>query len=1224
MNQLPFRFGLVVLLAVLVLTAGMTMIQTQDEPRVLVFSKTAGFRHASIEAGIAALQQLGEEHGFAVDATEDASAFHENNLQQYRAVVFLNTTGDVLDHTQQNDFERYIQAGGGYVGIHSATDTEYDWPWYGLLAGAYFTSHPNNPNVRDAAFRVLDTNHPATEGLPARWERTDEFYNFRDVNPDLNVLIDIDETSYEGGTMDGDHPMSWYHEYDGGRAFYTSMGHTDETYAEPLFLQHLLGGLHYAMGGGELDYSDVRTKRVPEENRFTIETLTQPLAEPMELAVLPDERVLFVERRGAVKLYKPDTGETLQIASIPVSLYYNAPEGEQGSTAEDGLVGMNIDPNFAENGWVYMYYSPLGDEEKNVLSRFTLRGDELDLSSEIVMVEVPVQRDECCHTGGSIDFDAAGNLYVSTGDNTNPHATGYAAIDERPGRGPWDAQKSSANTNDLRGKILRITPQPDGSYTIPEGNLFAPGTPQTRPEIYTMGHRNPYRISVDKHTGFLYWGDIGPDAAQDSVGFGPAGHDEYNQAREAGNYGWPHFVGDNKAYYDVNFATGVSGPAFDPAKPINDSPNNTGLRELPPAQPAYIWYPAGPAPEFPVLGTGGRSAMAGPVYYQDDFADAARPFPDYYDGKLFLLEWMRGTVLAVTMDEAGDYVSMERFMPNYAFKSPMDITFGPNGDLYVLEYGTGWFTGNDDARLLRIQFNEGNRKPVAQLNTDREAGAIPLSVAFSSAGTMDYDNDALTFAWTITNANGTVLEESSEPDMSYAFTEPGIYTAQLAVTDAAGETTTEQTQIVAGNEVADVKIDLGEVNGTFFFPAHPISYQVRVSDAEDGSLEDGGISPDQVAVSVDYLREGYDQVAIAQGHRAADASAAFETGRLLVEAGTCLACHKLNDENIGPSYMEVAEKYEDDPNATDYLATKIREGGSGIWGEVMMPPHPQLSDEEVRQMVAYILSLNAEPAPSLPTAGTYTPDASANQGSVVLRAAYRDRGANGLPGAFAEDVVVLRAPTIIMAEGEASDDISIMDVPQMPVPMSIVERPNTYTRFEQLDLTGVTEIVLGGMAPIPFLNSTGGYVEVRLDAPDGTAVGRTDPITPDSTIGAPSQYRIELTPTTGKHDVYFTYQNDDMPDAENLFVMMTVTFRSGGEAASIGGVDTGLSTRSTLAELLENEDAKAILEEHVPGMTSHPQLDQAMHMTLREIAPFAPDQFTDAVLDAIDADLAGQ
>src|SRR5690606_31024649 len=215
-------------------------------------------------------------------------------------------------------------------------------------------------------------------------------------------LIDIDETSYEGGTNGDNHPMSWYQAFDGGRAFYTSMGHTEETFADPLFLGHLLGGLRYAMGDGELDYTRARTMRVPEENRFTIEVLAQPLGEPMELAVLPDERVLFIERRGAVKLYSPVTGETRQIATIPVNLAYNPdPATGEAEVAEDGLLGLAADPAFAENGWIYLFYSPAGPDPKNVLARYTMRGDELDLASAKVLLEVPVQRDQCCHTGGS-------------------------------------------------------------------------------------------------------------------------------------------------------------------------------------------------------------------------------------------------------------------------------------------------------------------------------------------------------------------------------------------------------------------------------------------------------------------------------------------------------------------------------------------------------------------------------------------------------------------------------------------------------------------------------------------------------------------------------------------------------------------------------------------------------------------------------------------------------
>src|SRR5258705_9518304 len=342
-------------------------VRTQ-QPRVLVFSKTAGFRHSSIAVGIAAIKKLGEENGFSVDATEDAGAFTSKNLRRYRTVVFLNTTGDVLDAAQQDDFERYSQAGGGYVGIHSATDTEYDWPWYGRLAGAWFSGHPNNPNVRKGAFRVLNKSHPSTAGLPDRWDREDEFYNFKSIDPSIHVLVDIDEKSYDGGTNGDHHPMSWYHDFDGGRAFYTNMGHTDATFSEPLFLRHLLGGLRYAIGTGSAAV-DFRRAR-PEENRFTKVVLVQKLDEPVELAVLPDERVLFIELHGAANLYTPANGRVTRIATIPVST-----RDSDSSQAEDGLLGLAADPGFATNGRVYMYYSPDGPDPKNVLARYQMKGD---------------------------------------------------------------------------------------------------------------------------------------------------------------------------------------------------------------------------------------------------------------------------------------------------------------------------------------------------------------------------------------------------------------------------------------------------------------------------------------------------------------------------------------------------------------------------------------------------------------------------------------------------------------------------------------------------------------------------------------------------------------------------------------------------------------------------------------------------------------------------------
>ncbi|MEU6817943.1 ThuA domain-containing protein [Streptomyces sp. NPDC046860] len=219
--------------------------------RVLVFSKTAGFRHDSIADGIAAVRQLGGTDGLTVDATEDAGAFTTRNLRRYDAVVFLSTTGDVLNPAQQRAFEGYIRQGGGYIGVHAAADTEYDWPFYGGLAGAYFASHPA---VQPATVVAEDHAHPATAGLPDRWERTDEWYNYRSSPRDrVHVLASLDESTYSGGTMNGDHPIAWCQEYQGGRAFYTGGGHTRESFADPAFRAHLLGGLRWATGAVQAD-----------------------------------------------------------------------------------------------------------------------------------------------------------------------------------------------------------------------------------------------------------------------------------------------------------------------------------------------------------------------------------------------------------------------------------------------------------------------------------------------------------------------------------------------------------------------------------------------------------------------------------------------------------------------------------------------------------------------------------------------------------------------------------------------------------------------------------------------------------------------------------------------------------------------------------------------------------------------------------------------------------
>lgn len=215
------------------------------QKKVLIFSKTNGYRHESISAGINAIKKLGMENHFLVDATEDSLDINIKNLNQYQVIIFLNTTGTILGEEQEKALQNFMKKGKGFVGVHSATDCEFNWPWYMEMVGGHFESHPNQ---QTAKLIIQNNQHPSTKHLPAIWERKDEWYDFKDINPNINILIKIDETSYTGGKNGDNHPIAWYHDYGGGRVFYTALGHTIESYTDPLFLQHLLGGITYAMG----------------------------------------------------------------------------------------------------------------------------------------------------------------------------------------------------------------------------------------------------------------------------------------------------------------------------------------------------------------------------------------------------------------------------------------------------------------------------------------------------------------------------------------------------------------------------------------------------------------------------------------------------------------------------------------------------------------------------------------------------------------------------------------------------------------------------------------------------------------------------------------------------------------------------------------------------------------------------------------------------------------
>ncbi|MDR6565671.1 ThuA domain-containing protein [Chitinophaga ginsengisegetis] len=1104
------------------------------KPRVLVFTKTGGFRHSSIPVGIKAIQKLGLENGFDVDTTENAAKFNEDTLAQYAAVIFLNTTGDVLDNYQEADFERYIQAGGGYVGVHAAADTEYEWGWYNHLAGAWFQSHP--PGVHKAIIDVIEKSFPATEGLPEKWEHTDEWYNYKDVDTTTTVLLKLDEKSYQGGTMKGNHPISWYHDYDGGRAFYTGLGHTEESYTDSLFLKHLAGGIKYAIGKNQvLDYSAAKTLRVPEEDRFTKNVLVSgEFFEPTEMAILPNLDILVAQRRGELMLYNAAEKKLSQVGFLKVYHHTDVPK----VNAEEGFLGLAADPDFKNNHYIYAMYSPV-DTSVNRLSRFKFENNKLDMSSEKVILQFYSQRDICCHTGGSIAFGPGGLLYLSTGDNTTPFdepgqkyvSKGYGPTDDRPGHLQYDDRRGSANTNDLRGKIIRIKVEADGSYTIPDGNLFPKGTKGTRPEIYAMGTRNPYRMSVDQKTGYVYWGEVGPDANNDDSLRGPRGYDEINQAKKPGFFGYPMFIANNKPYRQYNYETGESGPYFDPLKPINDSRNNTGLKELPPATPAFIWYPYAKSDEFPIVGSGGRNAEAGPIYHSEFYPKETR-FPDYYNDKLFIYDWIRGWVMAVTMDKNGNFSKMEKFIPNTKLNAPIDMEMGPDGRLYILEYGNGWFSKNADAGLSRIDFNGGNRAPVANIHATRTTGGLPFKVKLTAEGSKDPDGDKLTYLWNF--GNGT-KKETTEPTVEYTYSAAGEYPVFVEVADDKGaKTKSKSIDLYAGNETPDVKINITG-NQMFYFPGKPVQYTVNISDKEDGNSADGKLDANNIFVKADYV-EGRDKAAQPQGHQIITGAIA---GKNIMEVSDCKTCHKPDEKSIGPSFKQITEKYKDDPAAPEMLAKKIINGGGGVWGETAMSAHPGISLGEAKQLVEYIYSIggNAPKVPSLPVNGSINPTLGGeakDNGVLYLLASYTDKGGPGIKPITGTAAAELLSPKLAAADFSKADGMAVFAV--NGTKFLIPSNTAGWATYNNLDLTGVSGIELAYM--VQETPQSGYIVEAFLDDANGTRLGEVT-IGPGAQPKAPNKVNFNFTPVADgkKHNLYFRYKAIDAAQKVQLGIV---------------------------------------------------------------------------------------
>ncbi len=730
-----------------------------------------------------------------------------------------------------------------------------------LFAGA--AEPPAPPAVQQSVVDVLDRRHPSTRSLPLQLTRSDRWYNW-DPNPvgTVHTVAQVEEWRHDAGAGANGafHPVSWCRDYDGGRSFYTGMGHTEGSYDERDFRAHLGGALRWTTGveRGDCQATIAANYRVERLTAANQTGQLDQIGEPHGLTVAPDGSIFYVGKAacpsgpvvdwanpdvglgcGTIHRYDPATRTVRLLTTLPVM--GNRGSGSELVKNEEGLLGVVADPGFAQNGWIYVYWMPHASINRETrigqrtVSRFTYdkAAQRIDQGTRQDLIQWPVQIHSCCHAGGGMAFDNAGNLYVGSGDsNSSEGSGGYSGNNwtaEFAGTSFQDARRTAGNTNDLNGKILRIHPEPGGTYTIPAGNLFAPGTARTRPEIYVMGVRNISRLQWDPVRNWLTAAWVGPDAASPSPQLGPAKYETATVITEAGNHGWPYCMGNRQPYRDRSDTdASVLTGWYDCANPKNTSPRNTGLTDLPPVRNNMIWYsPDGGGPVFPpradgsgiptyvaadatytqpYLRGGGQAVMSGPTYHRSLVNQASGvAWPAYWDGKWFIGdESNAANRIAVTVDPAGVAAaappvfaeSLRAIIPSGSgdnrLQSWMDAKFGADGALYLLDYGGGFFSLHPNQKLIRVAYQGGPATPVPAA-TAVAVQSTPLSYAFngSRAG-------GVSWRWDFGDG-GT----STEADPRHTYARVGTYTARLTVAYADGETAQVQTTVNVDCTVPD-------------------------------------------------------------------------------------------------------------------------------------------------------------------------------------------------------------------------------------------------------------------------------------------------------------------------------------------------------------------------------------------------------------------------------------
>jgi len=574
---------------------------------------------------------------------------------------------------------------------------------------------------------------------------------------------------------------------------------------------------------------------------------------------------------------------------------------------------------------------------------------------------------------------------------------------------------------------------------------------------------------------------------------------------------------------------------FDPEHPVNESPNNTGSRDLPPARPALLFYPYGKSAEFPLLGEGGRTACAGPVYHAADHAGSATRFPDRYDNTLFIYEWTRHWIMAVTLDDDERIARIEPFMPHHPFVRPIDMQFGPDGALYLIEYGDTWGV-NANARLVRVDYVRGNRLPVAVAAGENTVGRAPLTARFTSAGSGDRDGDPLEYRWRVQRTAAGVAEPPREAAVgeqpSITFADPGVYTVEMTVSDPHGGSRTAAVPVVVGNAPPLVRF-AEPSDGDFLDGDRPLRFRLVVDDVEDGTTEDERDDAEPLT-SADVPRAGV------RATFAAGAAAAVPPGLERMQRSDCFNCHAVDQARVGPPLVEIATKYRGQAGALEASVERVLKGSAGVWGKVPMLPHGHHTPAEVREMVGWIFGIEKSALPQVVQGFTgeipLSPEALAAAGRCRLDASYLDRGgAGGIPAATGAATVTLRSRRIEAESADAITGPQILGSGSASAGRFIgaVDHGDTLV-FRDIPLDTVGRITLRLASA-----GAGGDVELRLDSADGMLLARV----PVEVNGQWEQFyerTVVVPPTRGRHDVVVRFTHPQQ--AGGLLNIDTVSF----------------------------------------------------------------------------------